>query len=226
MSLLFNTLPRLDSFSSKKQASFSFVTAVTICSDFGAQVNKICQCFHFFPLLFAMKWIFAIILVFWMLSLKPPFSLFSFIFIKRLLSSSSLATIKVVSFAYLRLLLYLPAILIPACDSSSLAFLMMFPACKLNNQSDSIQSWHTLFPILNQSIVSCPVLTVVSWPAYKILRRQVGWSYIPFTSWQIDGGKWKQCQTLFSWAPKSLQILTAAMKLTDTHSLEGKIWPT
>ena len=48
----------------------------------------------------------------------------------------------------------------------------------------------------------------------------------PFTSWQIDGGKWKQCQTLFSWAPKSLQILTAAMKLKDTCSLEGKLWQT
>ena len=50
MSLLFNTLPRLDSFSSKKQESFSFVTAVTICSDFQVQENKICHSFHFFPI--------------------------------------------------------------------------------------------------------------------------------------------------------------------------------
>jgi len=35
----------------------------------------------------------------------------------------------------------------------------------------------------------------------------------PNTSWQMDGGKWKQCQILFSWAPKSLQLVTAAMKL-------------
>ena len=36
----------------------------------------------------------------------------------------------------------------------------------------------------------------------------------------------KQCQTLFFWAPKSLQMVTAAMKLKDTYSLEGKLWPT
>ena len=40
------------------------------------------------------------------------------------------------------------------------------------------------------------------------------------TSWQIDG---KQCQTLFFWAPKSLQMMTAAMKLRDAYSLERKL---
>jgi len=45
----------------------------------------------------------------------------------------------------------------------------------------------------------------------------------PITSWEIDGEKWKQCQTLFFWAPKSLQMVTAAMKLKDTYSLEGKL---
>ena len=38
--------------------------------------------------------------------------------------------------------------------------------------------------------------------------------------------QWKQCQTLFFWAPKSLQMVTAAMKLKDAYSLEGKLWPT
>ena len=38
--------------------------------------------------------------------------------------------------------------------------------------------------------------------------------------------QWKQCQTLFLWAPKSLQMVTAAMKLKDAYSLEGKLWPT
>ena len=42
----------------------------------------------------------------------------------------------------------------------------------------------------------------------------------PITSWEIDG---KQCQTLFFWAPKSLQMVTAAMKLKDAYSLEGKL---
>ena len=38
----------------------------------------------------------------------------------------------------------------------------------------------------------------------------------PIASWLIDGKQWKQCQTLFFWAPKSLQMVTAAMKLKDT----------
>ena len=45
----------------------------------------------------------------------------------------------------------------------------------------------------------------------------------PITSWQIDGEQWKQCQTLFFWAPKSLQMVTVAMKLKDAYSLEGKL---
>ena len=48
----------------------------------------------------------------------------------------------------------------------------------------------------------------------------------PITSWQIDGKKWKQWETLFSWAPKSLQMVIAAMKVKDTYSLEEKLWPT
>ena len=48
----------------------------------------------------------------------------------------------------------------------------------------------------------------------------------PITSWQIDGEKWKQWQILFSWAPKSLQMVIAVMKLEDTCSLEKKLWPT
>ena len=77
----------------------------------------------------------VMILVFWILSFKPAFSLSSFTFIKRLFSSS-LSTIRVVSSAYLRLLMFLPAILIPACASSSLAFCTMYSACKLNKHSD------------------------------------------------------------------------------------------
>ena len=45
----------------------------------------------------------------------------------------------------------------------------------------------------------------------------------PITSWEIDGKQWKQCQTSFFWAPKSLQMVTAAMKLKDAYSLEGKL---
>ena len=81
----------------------------------------------------------AMIFVFSMSSFKPTSSLSSFTFIKRLFHSSSLSAIRVVSSAYLRLLIFLPAILIPACTSSSPAFLMMYSASKLNKQGDNTQ---------------------------------------------------------------------------------------
>ena len=55
----------------------------------------------------------------------------------------------------------------------------MYSAYKLNKQGDSIQPWRTPFPIWNQSVIPCPVLTVASWPAYRFLKRQVRWSGIP-----------------------------------------------
>ena len=158
---------------------------ITVCSDFGAPQNQICHCFHCF--LIYLPWRNGTgchdlsILV---LSFKPAFSLSSFIFIKRLFSSSSLSAIRVVSSAYLRLLIFLPAILIPACDSSSLAFHMIYSACELNTQGDNIQPWSTPFPIWDQSVVPCPVLTLASWLAYRFLRRQVRCSGIPI-SWRI-----------------------------------------
>ena len=48
----------------------------------------------------------------------------------------------------------------------------------------------------------------------------------PITSWEIDGRQWKQCQTLIFWAPKSLQMVIAAIKLKDAYSLERNLWPT
>ena len=45
----------------------------------------------------------------------------------------------------------------------------------------------------------------------------------PITSWQIDGEKWKQCRISFSWAPKSLQMVTAATKSKDICSLEEQL---
>ena len=123
-------------------------------------------------------WPDAMILVFWMLSFKPAFSLSSYTVIKNIFSSSSLSAIRVVSSAYLRLLIFLLAIFIPACESSSLAFCMRHIsfafAYKLNKQGDNIQPCYTPFPILNQSI-----RTVDSWPAYRFLRRQVRCSGIP-----------------------------------------------
>ena len=158
------------------------MAAVTISSDLGAQENKVCHCFHCFPTYF--PWSdrtgchdFS----FWMLSFKPTFPLSSFTFIKSLSSSSSLTAIRLVSSAYLRLLIFLPAFLISACALSSPAFHMMYSAYNLNKQGDNIQPWCTPFPIWIQSIFPCPVLTVASWPAYRFLRRQIRWSGIPIS---------------------------------------------
>ena len=123
----------------------------------------------------------AMILVLWMLSFKPTFWLSSFTFIKRLFSSSLLSSIRLVSSAYLRLWIFLLAILIPACASSSPAFLMMYSAFKLNKQRGNIQPWRTSFLIWNQSVVPCPVLIVASWSVYRFLRRQVRCSGIPIS---------------------------------------------
>ena len=51
----------------------------------------------------------------------------------------------------------------------------------LHKQGDNIQPWHTPFPIWNQSVVPCPVLTVASWPVYRFPKRQVRWSGIPIS---------------------------------------------
>ena len=131
----------------------------------------------------------AMIFVFLMVRFKPTFSLSSFTFIKRLFSSSSLSAIRVVSSAYLRILIFLLEILIPACGSCSPGFLVMYSAYSLNKQGVNIQPWHTPFPIWNQS-VPCPVLTVASWPAYRFLKRPVRWSGIPICFRIFDSLLW------------------------------------
>ena len=75
---------------------------------------------------------------------------------------SLLSAIRVVSSVYLRLSIFSPAILIPVCASASPAFHMIYSAFKLNKQGDNIQPWCTPFPIWNQSVVPCLVLTVAS----------------------------------------------------------------
>ena len=133
-----------------------------------------------------MKWwepdvMIIVVVVFLMLSLKTAFSFSSFILIKKLFSSSSLSAIRVVSSAYCRLLIFLLAILIPNCDSFSQIFHMMDIANKLIKQGDNIQPCYTPFPILNQSIILCSVLTAASWPTYMFLCRQVRWSGTPIS---------------------------------------------
>ena len=204
------------------------MAAITICSDFEVPQNIQLLFPHHLPWSDGTD---AMILVFWMLSFKPTFSLSFFTFIKKLLvlhflpqskSESEVAqlcptlcnpvdsrlpgssihenfqarilewvsisfsrgssqprdqnqdqtwvssiagrlfivwatrgsyknsAIRVVSSAYLRLLIFLLAILIPAYASSSPAFLMMYSAYKLNKQGDNIQPWHMPFPIWNR----------------------------------------------------------------------------
>ena len=158
------------------------MAAVIIRSDFGAHQNKVSHCFHFIPIY--LPWSDGTKchdLHFLNVKFKPDVSLSYFTFINRLFSSSSISAVRVVSFAYLRLLIFLPIILIPACASSSWAFHMMYSAYKLNKQGGNIQPLYTPFPILNQSAVPCSVLPVTSWPAYRFLRRQVRWSGIPIS---------------------------------------------
>ena len=96
------------SFSSTEQVSFNFMAAVTICSGFGAQENKVCHRFHCFPT--CLPWRDGTgchDLRFLNVEFKPAFSLSSFTFIKRLFSSSLLSAIRVVASAYLRLLIFL-----------------------------------------------------------------------------------------------------------------------
>ena len=88
-----------------------------------------------------------------MLSFKPTFSLSSFNFIKRLFSSSSHSAIRVVSSACLKLLIFSPAILIPACASSSPAFLMMYSV----QFSSVAQSCSTLCDPMKCSTLGLPV---------------------------------------------------------------------
>ena len=126
-----------------------------------------------------MKWF-----IFWMLSFTSFFTLL-FHFHQEALQFLFAFCHRVVSSAYLRLLIFLTAILIPACASSSPAFHMIYSAYKLNKQADSIQPWHIPFQFGASPLFhACPVLTVASWPAYRFLRRQIRWSGIPI-SWRI-----------------------------------------
>ena len=105
----------------------------------GAQENKSCHWFHFSSICHEVMGLDAMIFVFWTLSFKPSFSLSSFTLIKRPFSYSLLSAIRVVSSEYLRLL-FLPAILITTCDSSNMAFCMMYSAYgHLMQRTDSFE---------------------------------------------------------------------------------------
>ena len=135
MSLLFNMLSRLVI----TLSVFYFQGCSYHLQWFWSPKKNFYHCFHCFP--FICHEAMApdtMNLVFWMLYFKPTFLLSSFTFIRRLFNSSPLSAIKVVSSAYLRLLIFLQTILIPDCASSSPAFLIMYSAYKLNKQGHNI----------------------------------------------------------------------------------------
>ena len=163
--LLFNTLSR-------------FVTAFLQRSKH-LLISWLLSLFPFFPHLFAVKTR-CHDLSFLNSEFKDSFITFLFdLHQGAFFSSFSLCAVRVVSPTYLRLLMFLLAVLIPACASSSPTFPMVYSAYKLNKESDNIQPWCIPFPIWNQSVVPCPLLTVASWPAYRFLMRheagQVVW---------------------------------------------------
>ena len=102
------------------------MAAVTIYSDFQDQENKFVIVSTFSSsICHALPGLEGMILVFWMLNFKPVLLLTSFTLMKRLFSLSAAPAIRVVSSAYL-VFLFLPAVLIPAYDSSSPAFYIMY----------------------------------------------------------------------------------------------------
>ena len=114
------------------------------------------------------------ILVFGMLSFKPAFPLSSLILIKKLFSSSLLSSIRVVSSAYLRLLIFLLAILIhPAYDPSSLVFHMMYTAVAA--AAKSLQSCPTLCDPIDGSPPGSTILGILQ-------ARTLEWVAISFST--------------------------------------------
>ena len=108
------------------------MATVTIHSDFGAQEEEICHYFHLFPFYLPCSNGAGChdLSFFLMFSLNLALSLSFFTLIKRLFSSSFLSAIRVVSSAYLNLLIFLQTVLIPASASSSLGFHMIYSSYK------------------------------------------------------------------------------------------------
>ena len=129
------------------------MATVTIYSDFGARENKICHYFHFSPsICHEIMKPDAMILVFWTLNFKSAFSVSSLTLIERLFSSSSHSIFRVVSSAFLRLLIFLLAIWFLACDSSSPAYhVMCFPGSSAGKESTCNVGDLGLIPVLGIS---------------------------------------------------------------------------
>ena len=151
MSLLFNMLSRLViAFLPRSKhlliswlqspSDFPYGSAGKESDDFGAQENKVSHCSNCFPIcLLGNDGTGSHDLSFLNVEFYTSFFTPLFHFHQEVFSFSSLSAISLVSSGYLWLLIFLPAILIPACASSSLVFLVMYSAYKLNKKGDNIQ---------------------------------------------------------------------------------------
>ena len=142
------------------------MAVVTVHSDFGAQEYKVYHCFHRLPIY--LPW-----------SDGTRCHDLRFLNVELSLSPSSRGSLVLFSICISEFIDISPGNLDSSLSSSSPAFCMMYFACNLNKQVDNMQTWCTPFPIWNQLLVPCPILTVTSWPAYRFLRKQVRWSDIP-----------------------------------------------
>ena len=156
-----------------------------------------------------------------MLSFKPAFSLSSFTFIKRLFSSCLLSARRVVLSAYLRLLVFLLAILIPDCVSSNPEFLLIhcfyFITQKWHHPYD--RKWRRTKEPLDESERG-------EWKSWLKAQHSENEDH-SIQSHHFMGNRWgnrgNSVRLYFGGAPKSLQMVTAVMKLKDAYSLEGKL---
>ena len=162
------------------------MAAVTVCSNFGDQENKIHHCFHFSPIYFPRSdgtrcHELSLVFFFLMLSFKNLLS--SFAAFHSLLSPSSrgsLVPLHGLPLEWYHLPIWgcwFQLVIHPVQD-----FAWFTLHINLNKHSENLQPWCTPFPILNQSVFLCLILTVVSWPAFRFLRREVRWSGTPIFS--------------------------------------------
>ena len=152
------------------------MAAVTIRSYSGAQENKICHCFHSFPVYLPWSDRIGCLLLFWMLSFQPAFSLSSFTLIKTLFSYSLFA-IRVVPSALSEV------VISPGNLDSSLLIhpAQHFTWCTLHISFTSRVTTYSLDVLLSQFWTPCCFMSgsIASWPAYRFLRRQVRWPDTP-----------------------------------------------
>ena len=125
-------------------------------------------------------------------------------------------------------MIFLLAILIPVCASSNLAFCTMYSAYELNVNINNLRyADDTTLMAESEEELKSFSMTVKEESEKTGLKLNIQKTKIMasghITSWQIDGETMETVRDFIFWAPKSLQMVTAAMKLKDAYSLEGKL---